>query len=116
MQDSVKWSLAVVRTPNGWVGRYDTYGPNGKTVHIPVVPAAAQYADELIFTVQEEKRQANLQKVRQLTPFVKWDDQGAWEGWQEEDYENWLEEVETGDLDEEEQLEMFHYFWGNMED
>jgi len=108
MQDSVKWSLAAVRTPNGWVGRYDTYGPKGKTVHISVVPAAAQEVDDLIFDIQEEKRRKKFQKVRQLTPFVQWNDADAWEGYQDGDFDQWLsdqygvtpEELEQNEFDD----------------
>jgi hypothetical protein len=115
MQDSVRWSLAAVRTPGGWVGRYDTYGKNGQTVHIPVVPAMAQEVSGLISDIKEEKRRAKFQKVRELTPFVKWEGDG-WEGWQEDDYEKWLSEVEEQGLDEEE-IEMIQtYFWGGFEE
>jgi len=114
MQDTVKWSLAAVRTPGGWVGRYDTYGPNGKTMHIPVVPSLAMGVDGLIFAIQEEKRRAKFQTVRQLTPFVRWEDSGdpGWEEWDEEDLDNWLSEVDEA-MAEEDQLDMYHYmFWG----
>jgi len=119
MQDSVKWSLAAVRTPNGWVGRYDTYGPKGKTVHIPVVPAVAQEVDDLIFDIQEEKRRKKFQKVRQLTPFVRWQDVGNdWEGYGEGDFEQWMNEehgVDPEDMEEEE-IEVYQtWFWDEME-
>ena len=35
--ETAKWSVSMVKTPGGWVGRYDTYGPDGKTWHLPVV-------------------------------------------------------------------------------
>jgi hypothetical protein len=35
------WSISMVRTPRGWVGRYDTYGVTGKTVHVEVTPSYA---------------------------------------------------------------------------
>jgi hypothetical protein len=34
----VQWALAIVRTPEGWVGRYDTFGPKGRTYHLEVEP------------------------------------------------------------------------------
>jgi hypothetical protein len=42
MAHLVKWSVSIVRTPNGWVGRYDTYGENGKATHLRVTPSLAQ--------------------------------------------------------------------------
>ena len=44
MAHLVKWSISIVRTPYGWVGRYDTYklGEKAKTVHLRVTPSLAQ--------------------------------------------------------------------------
>ena len=42
MAHLVKWSLSIVRTPLGWVGRYDTYGDKGETAHLRVEPSMAQ--------------------------------------------------------------------------
>ena len=42
MAHLVKWSVSIVRTPKGWVGRYDTYGESGKTAHLRVTPSLAQ--------------------------------------------------------------------------
>lgn len=33
---NVKWSVSIVHTPRGWIGRLDTYGPGGKTVDLEV--------------------------------------------------------------------------------
>ena len=55
MQDSVKWALAAVRTPRGWVGRYDTFGKGGKTVHMQVTPEVAQQVMPLINEINAKK-------------------------------------------------------------
>jgi hypothetical protein len=34
----VKWSVAIVRTPNGWIGRVDIHAPQAQTFHCPVEP------------------------------------------------------------------------------
>lgn len=35
---NMDYSLSIVLTPHGWVGRYDTYGKDSMTIHIPVTP------------------------------------------------------------------------------
>lgn len=44
MAHLVKWSISIVRTPFGWVGRYDKYtkGEEAKTTHMRVTPSYAQ--------------------------------------------------------------------------
>lgn len=42
----VGWSVSIVITPNGWVGRIDNY-INGKTRHLRVLPDLKTYALEL---------------------------------------------------------------------
>ena len=111
MQDSLKWALAAVRTPYGWVGRYDTFGPDGKTMHLPVVPAVAQAVEAEIQEIKQAKKQATLQNLRQIIPFVRWDEFEGDDDWEcfAEEYENWLAEDEI----EEEDIISFQYmFWG----
>lgn len=83
MQDSVKWSLAAVRTPYGWVGRYDTYGPKGKTAHLRVVPSLAQEIAPWVNEIRAVKAEAarvaeatrradTVHQLRRLVPFVEW--------------------------------------------
>ena len=139
MQDSVKWALAAVRTPRGWVGRYDTFGPNGKTAHIPVVPSLAQEIAPIVAKIQAVKAEAaraeTVSNLRHLVPFVQWKDrpygprQGRYttsrqtsmfnedleleEGeWQ--DYQDALREqgYDPEEMEEEEVLELIQYFWG----
>jgi len=110
MQDSVKWALAAVRTPRGWVGRYDTYGEKGTTVHIPVVPALAQEVEPLIAGIYDEKNRKRMETLRQAALVVEWG-----EGWDQDDIDTWLTEVSPEDLEamEEEELGMFQaMFWG----
>jgi len=112
MQDSLKWALAAVRTPKGWVGRYDTFGPKGTTVHLPVVPGMAQAVVVEIQAIKQAKKQATLQNLRQLIPFVRWDETAVDEEGREglaEEYENWLME---DDLEEEDLLSFQYMFWG----
>jgi hypothetical protein len=42
----VKWSVSMVLTPRGWVGRIDNY-VSQKTLHLPVEPQAAEAYDML---------------------------------------------------------------------
>ena len=37
----VQWSVAIVLTPNGWIGRVDIHVPKSKTHHCKVEPAVA---------------------------------------------------------------------------
>ncbi len=53
----VKWSISIVRTPHGWVGRYDTYGAKGATVHIEVTPNFAPGADQELAAIYADKGQ-----------------------------------------------------------
>ena len=41
----VKWSAAVVRTPQGWIGRLDNH-LTGKTKHVPVITGAEDAIDD----------------------------------------------------------------------
>jgi hypothetical protein len=47
----VQWSVAIVLTPNGWIGRVDIHVPKSKTFHCPVEPK---------FASPEVLEQANL--------------------------------------------------------
>jgi len=41
------WTCSIVRTPHGWVGRIDTYGSQGQTLHLPVEGQAAEALEQL---------------------------------------------------------------------
>ena len=57
--DLVGWSISIVRTPLGWVGRYDTYGPKGNTWHLEVTPNfGLAFAQELA-AIQSAKPSVN---------------------------------------------------------
>ncbi|MGD0002834.1 MAG: hypothetical protein ABSE06_01250 [Anaerolineaceae bacterium] len=62
--EMVKWSVAVVITPRGWVGRIDNHLTH-KTLHLPVLPAVKPFHTE----------------IGELLPKVQtaWQE---WEGWQ----------------------------------
>jgi hypothetical protein len=55
----VGWSISIVRTPLGWVGRYDTYGAKGNTWHLEVTPNfGLAFAQELA-AIQSAKPSAS---------------------------------------------------------
>ncbi len=66
--DWVMWALAIVRTPHGWVGRYDTFGPKGTTVHLEVTPNFAQGADQELAAIYAEKGQQPWSGLRVVGP------------------------------------------------
>ena len=112
MQDSVKWALAVVRTPYGWVGRYDTFGKNGKTVHLPVVLSYPEQVNQTFFDIENAKRSAEVQHLRKSVPFVHWEDEEAFADFDEADYEEWLAENGLdGDDSDREAFATQHMFW-----
>jgi hypothetical protein len=47
----VQWSVAIVLTPKGWIGRVDLHVPKSKTFHCPVEPAWA--SDEVLERAKE---------------------------------------------------------------
>jgi hypothetical protein len=111
MQDSVKWALAAVRTPRGWVGRYDTFGPKGKTVHMEVVPGDALAIAAQVDAIKAEKvSQRTLPYLRQVAPMVDWDQFGG-EEFDSESLDLWLEEQGIEDPNEIEDF-IQTYFWG----
>ena len=71
--EMVKWSVSVVRTPHGWVGRVDNHLTK-TTVHVPVEPNVPL---------------ALIQKVRALLPDPE-------EDWEDRD---WYDDLEEDDLD-----------------
>ena len=66
---AIKWSVSIVRTPHGWVGRVDNH-ISGKTVHLPVEgqgpERAFKRAEKLLeeYEVREYKQRARLPKFR----------------------------------------------------
>ncbi len=52
----VKWSISMVRTPLGWVGRYDTYGAKGGCTHLPVEPSFALSAHAALLELEKENQ------------------------------------------------------------
>jgi hypothetical protein len=66
---AIKWSVSIVRTPGGWVGRIDNH-ISGKTVHLPVEgqgPVRAyKRAGELLeaYEIKEAKRYTRTPKFR----------------------------------------------------
>jgi hypothetical protein len=113
MQDSVRWALAAVRTPLGWVGRYDTFGKAGKTFHIPVVPSVALEVSRAVDAINVEKiNKITYPYLRKNAPVVDWLDN--FEPFEDEDDRNyWLEEARAAaETEEEEEDTMRSYFWG----
>jgi hypothetical protein len=138
MQDSVGWALAAVRTPLGWVGRYDTYGPKGKAAHIPVVPSLGQdigawvnqlkaVKAEALRKEEKRRRKDTITQLRRVVPFVQWDERASHpynqgqlfneEVDQDEFRAEWEQYLEEQDgANEEDELGAFaNYFWGNGE-
>lgn len=72
----VKWSVSIVRTPRGWVGRLDNYITN-ETHHMAVVgqgdPEVLDKADELLKQYYTSKDTFLFGNVKQWDK-VKWDD------------------------------------------
>ena len=66
---AIKWSVSIVRTPHGWVGRVDNH-ISGKTVHLPVEGQGPERvfkrAEKLLkeHEVREYKQRARLPKFR----------------------------------------------------
>lgn len=68
----VKWSVSIVLTPRGWVGRIDNY-VTGKTVHLEVEPQAktiyaelAAIKSEVMATLKPFQREARVDAFGQL--------------------------------------------------
>jgi hypothetical protein len=86
--DMVKWSISMVRTPYGWVGRYDTYGPNGATVHIPVEPCFALEAALNIEKIKEEKPRRERFQSEAFDAESDWlEEDELWDGLEDDDEE-----------------------------
>lgn len=75
----VKWSISVVHTPRGWVGRMDNH-ITGKTIHVPVEPTISEGLEE---------------KVKFLLPPNGDDGDDEWED------RDWYDDLEEEDLDSE---------------
>ena len=65
----IGWSVSVVRTPYGWVGRVDCYEPH-VTYHCPVIPKidfkTYALADDLLcLALQREQRAFTVDRMRQ---------------------------------------------------
>ena len=66
---AVKWSVSIVRTPGGWVGRVDNH-ITGKTAHLPVGGQAPERAYERTgkllqdYEIKEAQRSTRIPKFR----------------------------------------------------
>jgi len=66
---AIKWSVSIVRTPGGWVGRVDNH-ITGKTAHLPVggqgPKRAYERAGKLLedYEIKEAKRNTRIPKFR----------------------------------------------------
>jgi hypothetical protein len=110
MPELVGWSISIVRTPLGWVGRYDTYGPNGATAHLNVEPSFALEASRNIFELISEhsNRRGGLSEMEN-----DWDDDpDAYLGLDGDDD---LDEEEEGSWDDEDEEDVVQTsFLGGM--
>jgi hypothetical protein len=62
--EMIQWSLAIVLTPRGWIGRIDFHAPKKKTVHLPVEPKV--FSPEVVEAAQDLKTEEALAYIREL--------------------------------------------------
>jgi hypothetical protein len=54
----MQWAVAIVLTPGGWVGRIDTFGPKGSTIHCEVLPKVeSRFVDQLAAILEKKGAQ-----------------------------------------------------------
>ena len=70
----VRWALAVVRTPGGWVGRVDRYLPKQETVHLKVYPQLSVSEHQKITKMIPQPTRGWLP-----APVPDWEDAYGWQ-------------------------------------
>lgn len=81
----VKWAIAIVRTPRGWVGRFDSFGAQGRTIHAEVIPSLAQAITPGLQQLKISYAKEMIEKAKKLRsvipymddPWAWWDDENA---------------------------------------
>lgn len=94
----VQWSVAIVRTPGGWVGRVDLHVPKARTFHCAVEPRmpsaeVLEEAKQLLTPQLNEYIQVLLAEYRALhaSPYVrKATYYSTYEFPDEQDYSDWI--------------------------
>lgn len=93
----VGWSVAVVRTPNGFVGRIDNHITK-KTAHLEVFPKLDAVYAEVAGVKERKAKEARKQRVDAISRRFSDEDLFLLDGMERETLEDWLAEY----LDEEE--------------
>jgi hypothetical protein len=77
--EMVKWSISIVRTPKGWVGRYDTYGPKGSLTHLEVEPSFAPKVFDTLQQLYIAKQETKLEQWRNMQRNMEPSQDDEWE-------------------------------------
>jgi hypothetical protein len=110
----VKWSISIVRTPGGWVGRLDDH-INDETVHMPVHPELPEDFIGAVHAMSPKRLTAYPLKKRETTYLQRiprkenssHDGNGSDESWDWLDEKRWYEEEYNYDDEIDNQLSLW---------